>query len=197
MSGTEVKEAMTESATSAAEVVVGAPLGGWRTAAARAAQTLGCGIVEAKMLRGGRLVVTVERMDENGGARLEDCERVSRQLSPLLAAERVNYETLEVSSPGPHRPLVTRGDFARFCGRRVRVEMKTAGRKFFAQLTAVEHSGARLAAEGDVTDIFTEAAEDGAVFAPFSEMARAELASPPPQKDFRKNKRRNSGGRRH
>ena len=55
-------------------------------------------------------------MDKPGGIALEDCERVSHQLTRLFAVEGVNYERLEVSSPGLDRPLKKEADFARFRG---------------------------------------------------------------------------------
>jgi ribosome maturation factor RimP len=62
-------------------------------------------------------------LDKPGGVTLEDCTMISRQLGDLLD---VGLETdmpyrLEVSSPGPHRPLAKPADFERFTGRRVKI----------------------------------------------------------------------------
>lgn len=42
---------------------------------------------------------------EKGNITVEDCEKVSHQLSHVLTVENMNYERLEVSSPGLDRPL--------------------------------------------------------------------------------------------
>ncbi len=62
-------------------------------------------------------------LDKPGGVTLEDCTAVSRQLSDLLDVE---LETdlpyrLEVSSPGPQRPLAKPADFERYSGRRIKI----------------------------------------------------------------------------
>ena len=50
------------------------------------------------------------------GVSVEDCARVSRQLTRLFAVENVDFERLEVSSPGLDRPLRKAADFERFAG---------------------------------------------------------------------------------
>ena len=70
---------------------------------------------------GGRLRVIIDR---DGGVTLADCARVSRELSAALAAEGVAYEALEVSSPGPNRPLIKADDFRRFAGQSARITLK-------------------------------------------------------------------------
>ena len=64
-------------------------------------------------------------IDVAGGVTLDDCERVSRQVSGVLDVEdpiRGAY-TLEVSSPGLERPLFTPAHFDRFAGERVKVKL--------------------------------------------------------------------------
>src|SRR5687767_2310118 len=58
-------------------------------------------------------------IDHPDGVSLELCERVTRQLGDLLAAYG-----LEVSSPGPERPLTKPEHFRRFLGKRVRVRLR-------------------------------------------------------------------------
>ena len=64
-------------------------------------------------------------IDQDAGITLEDCERVSRAVSELLDVEDPvpGQYTLEVSSPGLDRPLRTAGQFARFLGGKVFVEL--------------------------------------------------------------------------
>ena len=65
--------------------------------------------------------------------KVEDCERVSHQLSHVLTVENIDYARLEVSSPGVDRPLKRASDYARFEGEQITVRLREAlgGRKNF------------------------------------------------------------------
>jgi ribosome maturation factor RimP len=84
---------------------------------------LGYELVDVERLAAGLLRVT---LDAPQGVRLEDCEKVSRQLSHLFAVEDVDYDRLEVSSPGLDRPLKRARDFERFIGSEVQVQLAEA-----------------------------------------------------------------------
>jgi ribosome maturation factor RimP len=86
----------------------------------RTVRGLGYELVDVERLAAGLLRVT---LDAEQGVGLEDCERVSRQLSHLFAVEEVDYDRLEVSSPGLDRPLKRAADFVRFVGAEVHVEL--------------------------------------------------------------------------
>lgn len=86
----------------------------------RTVEGLGYEFVDAEQLAGGLLRVTLDRA---AGVGLSDCERVSRQLSQLFAVEGIDYQRLEVSSPGVDRPLKRARDFARFVGAEVQVQL--------------------------------------------------------------------------
>jgi ribosome maturation factor RimP len=79
------------------------------------------------------LQIMAERRD--GTMTVEDCEAVSRLLSPVLDVEDPIDKAyhLEISSPGIDRPLVRRSDFAEAVGRLVKVEtsVQVSGRKRF------------------------------------------------------------------
>jgi ribosome maturation factor RimP len=99
-----------------------------RDALARALADLGFELVDARWhyasgrsRSGGLLRVMIDR---DGGVTIADCEAASRQLSRLLAAEGARYRTLEVSSPGPNRPLNGVADFRRFAGRRAKITLR-------------------------------------------------------------------------
>ena len=81
---------------------------------------LGYRLVDVERLGGGLLRVS---LDAESGIGLEDCERVSRQLSHLLAVEQIDYQRLEVSSPGLDRRLRGVEDFARFVGKEINVQL--------------------------------------------------------------------------
>jgi ribosome maturation factor RimP len=81
---------------------------------------------------GGRLLRVF--IDKPGGITVDDCAAVSRQLSRVLPVEGVDYDHLEVSSPGLDRPLRKVSDFERFAGHKAEVRMRTpdgAGRRKF------------------------------------------------------------------
>ena len=89
---------------------------------------------------------------------LDDCERVSRQVSQVLdEADPITGEyTLEVSSPGLDRVLRTRAHFARFAGEQVRIEMQVAvnGRKRFSgRLQQVGKDDLTLEMEGGTVSL--------------------------------------------
>ncbi len=67
-------------------------------------------------------------IDSPDGITVEDCERVSHQVSGVLEVEdpiRHGY-TLEISSPGVERPLFTPAHFERFAGEKIRVRLAVA-----------------------------------------------------------------------
>ncbi len=99
----------------------------------------------------GEAGCTVQIMAErpDGSMQIEDCEAVSRALSPVLdIADPIDRAyRLEISSPGIDRPLVRRSDFERHAGHLVKIEMAVAdhGRKRFrGTLVGVEGTAARL-----------------------------------------------------
>jgi ribosome maturation factor RimP len=119
---------------------------------------------------------TVQIMAErpDGSMTVEDCEAVSRALSPVLdVADPIDKAyRLEISSPGIDRPLVRKSDFDRYAGHLVRIEMEVPvnGRKRFrGELTGTEGDTARLhrddAREG----------EDADVLLPIGDMSEAKL----------------------
>ncbi|MDB5751469.1 MAG: hypothetical protein JWP65_1890 [Ramlibacter sp.] len=83
-------------------------------------------MVELERTPGGILRVTID-WPWDGSERsvnVEDCERVTRQLQYTLEVEEVDYQRLEVSSPGIDRPLRHEKDFERFVGEVVDITLK-------------------------------------------------------------------------
>jgi len=113
----------------------------------------GCDLVAIEAAGSGRFQTLRLVLDKEGGVNLEDCERVSKDVSPLLDAEAgiPHQYTLEVSSPGLDRKLYSIEDAKRFVGRKIRV--KTAvpvegSRNFRGRLDAVEgEDGLRIVDE--------------------------------------------------
>ena len=115
--------------------------------------------VRVSGMSGCTVQIMAERPD--GTMLIEDCESVSRALSPVLdVADPIDRAyRLEISSPGIDRPLVRRSDFERYAGNLVKVEMAVPieGRKRFrGMLLGVEGEAARIrrtdAAPGESED---------------------------------------------
>ena len=112
-------------------------------------QGMGYRLVRIKI--SGESGCTVQIMAErpDGSMQIDDCEAISRALSPVLdVADPIDRAyRLEISSPGIDRPLVRRSDFERYAGHLVKIEMAVAhqGRKRFrGMLGGVEGDAVRL-----------------------------------------------------
>ena len=94
-------------------------------------------------------------IDKQGGITLDDCTRVSHQLSGVLDVDdpiKKPY-ALEISSPGLDRPLFNEAQFRRYQGEKVMVKLRwmiEGRRKFVGDLHGVS-AGAITIKEGDVT----------------------------------------------
>jgi ribosome maturation factor RimP len=99
----------------------------------RTVEGLGYELVDVERAGHGLLRVTVDTPAVAGGVTVDDCERVSHQLTHLFAVEAVDYERLEVSSPGVDRRLAKPRDFERFAGAQVQVRLlaPVGGRRRF------------------------------------------------------------------
>jgi ribosome maturation factor RimP len=123
-------------------------------------------------LAGCTVQIMAERPD--GSMSVEDCEAVSRAVSPVLDVEDPIERAyrLEISSPGIDRPLVRRSDFERYAGHIAKIEMAVPveGRKRFrGVLLGADATAARLRRDDVAED---EAAE---VALPIEDMAEARL----------------------
>jgi ribosome maturation factor RimP len=121
-------------------------------------------------------------IDRPEGVGLEDCERVSREVSALFDVSDpvpTSY-TLEVSSPGLDRVLRTPAHFVRFVGSRVKVELvapRDGRRRFTGVLAAADAAGVQLKVDGQ------------AVALTHSDIGRARLVPEWPETARRKVKR--------
>ena len=109
--------------------------------------------IETESTRQGTLVRCF--IDSDQGVTIDDCERVSRQLSDLLEAEQLLSQayTLEVSSPGVDRPLFTLDQIAQRQGEMVEVRLTQLfeGRR--------KISGEVLGVDGDVLKLADTSSE--------------------------------------
>jgi ribosome maturation factor RimP len=113
---------------------------------------LGCELLGVETRSGGEHGLVRIYIDAPDGITVEDCERVSRQVSALLDVEepmRGPY-TLEVSSPGLDRPLFTPEHYRRFLGQRVKVSLVRLheGRRHVTGLLAAADDAAVTVEDG-------------------------------------------------
>ena len=137
-------------------------------------QGMGYRLVRIKI--SGESGCTVQIMAErpDGSMQIEDCEAISKALSPVLdVADPIDRAyRLEISSPGIDRPLVRRSDFERHAGYLVKIEMAIAhdGRKRFrGTLAGVEGDAVRLHRDD------TPAGEDADILLVMEDIADARL----------------------
>lgn len=120
---------------------------------------------------------------DKGKITVEDCEKVSHQLSHVFLVENAVYERLEVSSPGLDRPLKKISDYVRFAGQAAVVKLRlpmpgAANRKSF--------EGVLQAPEGDKLKLEFEGKE-GPAMLEFT-LADVDKARLVPKVDFRSRK---------
>ena len=137
-------------------------------------QGMGYRLVRIKI--SGESGCTVQIMAErpDGSMQIEDCEAISKALSPVLdVADPIDRAyRLEISSPGIDRPLVRRSDFERHAGYLIKIEMAVAhdGRKRFrGTLAGVEGDAVRLHRDD------TPAGEDADILLVMEDIADARL----------------------
>jgi ribosome maturation factor RimP len=73
-------------------------------------------------------------IDRPGGVDVDHCAEVSNHLTRLFAVEGIEYDRLEVSSPGLDRPLHSEADYRRFVGRAASLVLEAPlnGQTFFS-----------------------------------------------------------------
>jgi ribosome maturation factor RimP len=127
--------------------------------------TLGYELVDLELRLGGRSGLVRLFIDSQDGITLDDCERVSHQVSALLDVEDPipGHYVLEVSSPGLNRRLRKPADFARFRGERAKVELTAPNaegrRRFTGVLTSVDDDGFEIEVDGVIHHLRFEEVE--------------------------------------
>jgi ribosome maturation factor RimP len=121
---------------------------------APAVEAAGYRLVRLRLLGGKRKTLQVMAERPDGGMDIEDCARLSRELSDFLEREDpIEGEfVLEVSSPGIDRPLTRLTDFARWAGHEAKIELKAPdveGRKrFMGQLLGLDDNNIVIEVSG-------------------------------------------------
>jgi ribosome maturation factor RimP len=98
-------------------------------------------------------------IDKPSGIHVEDCAAVSNHLSRVLAVEGVDYERLEISSPGLDRLLRKEQDFVRFAGHRARIKLRVpfeGQRNFVGVLRETRAGKVEIEVDGKVMSLELE-----------------------------------------
>lgn len=121
-------------------------------------ETLGYELVGVEYIQGGPDAILRVYIDAEQGITIEDCERVSHQVSGILDVEepvRSAY-LLEVSSPGFDRPLFKARDFERFAGAEAKITMKlpiNGRRNFKGVLEGFDEGNILIEVDGEVYEL--------------------------------------------
>ena len=137
-------------------------------------EDLGYRLVRARIVGQGRCTVQIMAERSDGTLTIDDCERISRALSPVLDVDdpMPGEYLLEVSSPGVDRPLVRPADFERWSGHEARIEMAEllgGRRRFRGVLEGFEDGEVRLLFEAE------PGTEPVVIGLPFHQIAEARL----------------------
>jgi len=123
-------------------------------------QALGLELWGVELLQQGRYSLLRVYIEREEGVTIEDCEKVSRQVSALLDVEDpiAGEYTLEVSSPGVDRPLFSIEQYAQYVGSEVNLKLRRAldgRRKFKGQIIKIS---------GDIVGLLVDGSEYGLEF---------------------------------
>jgi len=125
---------------------------------------LGYELVDIEFSPKGRLLRVF--LDIERGITVDDCATVSNQLQRVFEVENVDYDRLEVSSPGLDRPLKKLADFERFAGEQAQVRLSLPignQRNFVGVIERVQDGAVALRTE------------KGEVLLPFDDIEKARL----------------------
>jgi ribosome maturation factor RimP len=151
--------------------------------AGQVAEDEGLELVDAVVLGPGRKKLVRVTIDKEGGVKVGDCERMSRELEALLDVEELFQSAymLEVSSPGLDRPLSAMKDFVKNMGKLARVittEEIGGGSFFIGRIIDAGENWIRLRPEEKPAKgrpKKKDASEPADVFIPFDKVSKARL----------------------
>ena len=86
---------------------------------------LGYELVDVELSPRGRTIrVFIDVPGRETGIDVEDCAKVSNQLSRVFEVENIDYDRLEISSPGLDRVVKKEADFERFAGQDIQIKLR-------------------------------------------------------------------------
>jgi ribosome maturation factor RimP len=115
-------------------------------------------LVHVEMVTWNRQTIIRIYADKPGGITLDECAGISRQLGDLLDVHLPDMGSyrLEISSPGPYRPLKKKQDFHRFKGSYIKIETRTpiqGRRKFTGILEQILEDAVVIEVDGERVEI--------------------------------------------
>ena len=121
-------------------------------------QALGLELWGVELLQQGKYSLLRIYIERGEGVTIDDCEKVSRQVSALLDVEDpiAGEYTLEVSSPGMDRPLFLIEHYSQFVGSEVDLKLRRpldGRRKFKGKITKVSEDIVGLSVDGSEYDL--------------------------------------------
>ena len=116
---------------------------------------LGYELVDLEISNRGKLLRLF--IDKPNGVNIDDCVLVSNQIGNVLSVEHdIDYDRLEVSSPGIDRVLKKEADFVRFNGERIQVKLRVPidnRKNFIGILRGLENAELIMDVEGVIQKI--------------------------------------------
>jgi ribosome maturation factor RimP len=110
---------------------------------------IGYELVDLEISNRGKLLRLF--IDKPEGITIDDCALVSEHVSHLLAVEHdIDYDRLEISSPGLDRVLKKESDFVRFSGNKIQIKLRipvNGQKKFVGTLRGSEHGNVNVETE--------------------------------------------------
>lgn len=118
---------------------------------------LGYELVDLEMSPRARVLrIFIDKPEKERGVDIDDCVAVSNQLSRVLTVENVDYDRLEVSSPGLDRPLTKAADYERFAGSEIHLKLRipvNGRRNFNGVLQGLQDGKVRLVLESGEAEL--------------------------------------------
>lgn len=116
-------------------------------------EALGYELVDLQLSNRGKMLRVF--IDKPAGITVDDCALISNQLTRVFEVEGVDYDRLEVSSPGLDRPLKREADFNRFKGEKVHLKLRIPvnnQRNFVGVLHGVHDGVLEVDVDGAITE---------------------------------------------
>ena len=118
---------------------------------------LGYELVDVEMSPRGRTIrVIIDAPGKETGVDVEDCAKVSNQLSRVFEVENIDYDRLEISSPGLDRVVKKAQDFERFAGQDIQIKLRIpqgGRRNFQGELLGLKDGKVGLRLEKDDVEL--------------------------------------------
>lgn len=118
---------------------------------------LGYEIVDVELSPRGRTIrVFIDAPSKESGVDVDDCAKVSNQLTRVFEVENIDFDRLEISSPGLDRVVKKAEDFQRFAGQDIQIKIRIpqgGRRNFQGELLGLKDGKVALRLEKDDVEL--------------------------------------------